>query len=90
MEDIREKREEDVDPEDRHRDGSKDGSEGCQEEGEAEMEGDGMLQIEISSDEQELLEDRQEHYEEAREWIDRENERAGQNAGSEGMTGRTP
>ena len=48
-----------------------DGEEGHQEDGEAEMEGDVMLQIEISSDEQELLEDRQEDYEEARERIAR-------------------
>ena len=80
LENIREEREEDVDPEDRDRDGSVDGEEGHQEDGEAEMEGDVMLQIEISSDEQELLGDRQEDYKEARERIARENERARQNA----------
>ena len=79
LENIREEREEDVDPQDRDRDGSVDGEEGHQEEGGAKMGGDAMLQIEISSDEQELLEDKQENYEEARERIARENERARQN-----------
>ena len=51
LENIREERKEDVYPEDRDRDGSVDGEEGHQEDGEAEMEGDVMLQIEISSDE---------------------------------------
>ena len=73
LENIREEREEDVDPEGGDRDGSVDGEEGHQE-------GDAMLKIEISSDEQELLEDRQEDYEEERERIARENERERWNA----------
>ena len=74
LENIREEREEDVDPEGGDRDGSVDGEEGHQEEGDA------LLQIDISSDEQELLEDRQEDYEEERERIARENERERRNA----------
>ena len=91
LENIREEREEGVDPEggdrdgsvDGDRDGSVDGEEGHQEEGDA------LLQIEISSDEQELLEDRQEDYEEERERIARENERERWNARQSRIPGKT-
>ena len=48
LENIREEREEDVNPEDGDRDGSVNGEEGHQEEGEAVREEDTMLQIEFS------------------------------------------